>query len=46
MAENLQFFLLLNLLWHWQDVAKKMGEAIAKACIGKGISKVAFDRGG
>ncbi|XP_057768897.1 50S ribosomal protein L18, chloroplastic-like [Salvia miltiorrhiza] len=28
------------------DVAKKVGEAIAKACIEKGITKVAFDRGG
>lgn len=29
-----------------QEVAKKVGEAIAKACLEKGISKVAFDRGG
>ncbi|KAI5674496.1 hypothetical protein M9H77_14860 [Catharanthus roseus] len=28
------------------DVAKKVGEAIAKSCLEKGISKVAFDRGG
>ncbi|CAI0440304.1 unnamed protein product [Linum tenue] len=29
-----------------QEVAKKVGEAIAKACLEKGITKVAFDRGG
>ncbi|KAL5981754.1 60S ribosomal protein L18 [Asimina triloba] len=28
------------------DVAKRIGEVIAKACLEKGISKVAFDRGG
>ncbi|XP_071723217.1 large ribosomal subunit protein uL18c-like [Rutidosis leptorrhynchoides] len=28
------------------DVAKKMGEIIAKSCLEKGITKVAFDRGG
>ncbi|PSS35898.1 50S ribosomal protein [Actinidia chinensis var. chinensis] len=28
------------------DVAKKIGEVIAKACLEKGITKVAFDRGG
>eukprot|EP01018_Ginkgo_biloba_P036081 Gb_12756 [translate_table: standard] len=28
------------------DIAKKVGEAIAKACLEKGITKVAFDRGG
>ncbi|KAK9071007.1 hypothetical protein SSX86_009575 [Deinandra increscens subsp. villosa] len=28
------------------DVAKKIGEAIAKSCIEKGITTVAFDRGG
>ncbi|XP_047942446.1 50S ribosomal protein L18, chloroplastic-like [Salvia hispanica] len=28
------------------DVAKRVGEAIAKACLEKGIEKVAFDRGG
>ncbi|CAI0440298.1 unnamed protein product [Linum tenue] len=28
------------------EVAKKVGEAIAKACLEKGITKVAFDRGG
>ncbi|KAK1380473.1 50S ribosomal protein L18, chloroplastic [Heracleum sosnowskyi] len=28
------------------DVAKKVGEVIAKSCIDKGITKVAFDRGG
>ncbi|XP_057815792.2 large ribosomal subunit protein uL18c isoform X1 [Cryptomeria japonica] len=28
------------------DTAKKIGEAIAKACLEKGITKVAFDRGG
>ena len=29
-----------------QDVAKKVGELIAKSCLEKGITKVAFDRGG
>ncbi|RRT77215.1 hypothetical protein B296_00005887 [Ensete ventricosum] len=28
------------------DVAKKVGEAIAKSCLEKGITRVAFDRGG
>nr|GMC63689.1 50S ribosomal protein L18, chloroplastic-like [Ipomoea batatas]GMD94816.1 50S ribosomal protein L18, chloroplastic-like [Ipomoea batatas]GMD97590.1 50S ribosomal protein L18, chloroplastic-like [Ipomoea batatas]GMD98608.1 50S ribosomal protein L18, chloroplastic-like [Ipomoea batatas] len=28
------------------EVARKVGEAIAKSCLEKGISKVAFDRGG
>ncbi|KAL2514508.1 50S ribosomal protein L18 [Forsythia ovata] len=28
------------------EVAKKVGEAIAKSCLEKGITKVAFDRGG
>ncbi|KAM7267232.1 hypothetical protein ACFE04_009398 [Oxalis oulophora] len=28
------------------DVAKKIGEVIAKSCLDKGITKVAFDRGG
>ncbi|CAM8893058.1 unnamed protein product [Rhodiola kirilowii] len=28
------------------EVAKKIGEAIAKSCLEKGIVKVAFDRGG
>ncbi|XP_078429976.1 large ribosomal subunit protein uL18c-like [Wolffia australiana] len=28
------------------EVARKVGEAIARACLEKGISKVAFDRGG
>ncbi|XAR60363.1 hypothetical protein NMG60_11033708 [Bertholletia excelsa] len=28
------------------DVAKKVGEAVAKSCLEKGIMKVAFDRGG
>ncbi|XP_009359828.1 50S ribosomal protein L18, chloroplastic [Pyrus x bretschneideri] len=28
------------------EVAKKVGEVIAKSCLEKGISKVAFDRGG
>ncbi|KAL7265775.1 hypothetical protein ACSBR1_003532 [Camellia fascicularis] len=28
------------------DVAKKVGEVIAKSCLDKGITKVAFDRGG
>lgn len=29
-----------------QDAARKVGEAIGKLCVEKGISKVAFDRGG
>jgi len=29
-----------------QEVAKKVGEAIAKNCLEKGINKVVFDRGG
>lgn len=29
-----------------QEAAKKVGEAIGKLCLEKGISKVAFDRGG
>ena len=28
------------------DAAKKVGEAIAKACLAQGVKKVAFDRGG
>ncbi|RWW21348.1 hypothetical protein GW17_00014508 [Ensete ventricosum] len=28
------------------DVAKKVGEAIAKSCLEKGITRVTFDRGG
>ncbi|MEI8254155.1 MAG: 50S ribosomal protein L18 [Deltaproteobacteria bacterium] len=28
------------------DAAKKVGEAIAKACLAKGVKKVMFDRGG
>ncbi|RYQ81939.1 hypothetical protein Ahy_B10g100529 isoform A [Arachis hypogaea] len=28
------------------EVAKKVGEIIAKSCLEKGITKVAFDRGG
>ncbi|CAN6467126.1 unnamed protein product [Victoria cruziana] len=28
------------------EVAKRIGEAIAKVCLEKGITKVAFDRGG
>ncbi|KAE8077173.1 hypothetical protein FH972_015763 [Carpinus fangiana] len=28
------------------DVAKKVGEVIARSCLEKGITKVAFDRGG
>ncbi|KAL1288945.1 hypothetical protein HN51_057398 [Arachis hypogaea] len=28
------------------EVAKKIGEIIAKSCLDKGITKVAFDRGG
>ncbi|CAL5384238.1 unnamed protein product [Camellia sinensis] len=34
-----------TILW-CQDVAKKVGEVIAKSCLDKGIIKVAFDRGG
>ncbi|XP_060178518.1 large ribosomal subunit protein uL18c-like [Lycium barbarum] len=30
----------------WQEVAKKVGKVIAKACLEKGITKVAFDRRG
>lgn len=30
----------------FQEIAKKIGEAIAKSCLEKGIKKVAFDRGG
>jgi large subunit ribosomal protein L18 len=29
-----------------KDVAKRVGVAIAKACLAKGIDKVVFDRGG
>lgn len=29
-----------------QEVAKRVGEEIAKSCLEKGIIKVAFDRGG
>lgn len=29
-----------------QEVAKRVGELIAKSCLEKGIKKVAFDRGG
>lgn len=29
-----------------QEVAQKVGEMIAKNCLEKGITKVAFDRGG
>lgn len=29
-----------------KDQAKKIGEAVAKACLAKGVSKVVFDRGG
>ncbi|CAN1336824.1 50S ribosomal protein L18, chloroplastic [Linum perenne] len=39
MAEELNFT-------GYQEVAQKVGEAIAKACLEKGITKVAFDRGG
>ena len=28
------------------DAAKKVGEAIAKMCLGKGVKQVVFDRGG
>ncbi|CAL5331908.1 unnamed protein product [Camellia sinensis] len=34
-----------TILW-CQGVAKKVGEVIAKSCLDKGITKVAFDRGG
>lgn len=33
-------------LIQWQEVAQKIGEMIAKSCLEKGITKVAFDRGG
>ncbi|CAN1336822.1 50S ribosomal protein L18, chloroplastic [Linum perenne] len=36
----------LNFTAGYQEVAQKVGEAIAKACLEKGITKVAFDRGG
>lgn len=36
----------LTVTLYVQEVAKKVGEAIGKACLEKGISKVAFDRGG
>lgn len=29
-----------------QEAAQKVGEAIGKLCLQRGISKVAFDRGG
>lgn len=41
----LPLYLCLLILWS-QEVAKKIGEAIAKSCLEKGITKVAFDRGG
>ncbi|KAG4990850.1 hypothetical protein JHK87_024307 [Glycine soja] len=31
---------------YYAEVAKRMGEIIAKSCLEKGITKVAFDRGG
>ena len=37
------FILLKSCL---QEVAKRVGELIAKSCLEKGITKVAFDRGG
>lgn len=37
--------LIFASFWH-QEVAKKVGEVIASACLEKGITKVAFDRGG
>ena len=39
-------FVRLTVTLFVQDVARKVGEAIGKACLEKGISKVAFDRGG
>ena len=39
-------FVSLTLTLFVQEVARKVGEAIGKACLEKGISKVAFDRGG
>lgn len=39
-------FVSLTVTLFVQDVARKVGEAIGKACLEKGISKVAFDRGG
>ncbi|KAL2327607.1 hypothetical protein Fmac_021034 [Flemingia macrophylla] len=35
-----------NLTISVEEVAKRMGEIIAKSCLEKGITKVAFDRGG
>ncbi|KAG4946661.1 hypothetical protein JHK87_042668 [Glycine soja] len=35
-----------NLTISGVEVAKRMGEIIAKSCLEKGITKVAFDRGG
>lgn len=45
-APKREVFWLLN-FWP-QEVAKKMGEAVAtaKSCLEKGVTKVAFDRGG
>lgn len=43
-------FCTCMIIWRWnlcvQDAAVRVGEAIGKACIEKGISKVSFDRGG
>ena len=38
--------LILCNFFLFQEVAKRMGEIIAKSCLEKGITKVAFDRGG
>lgn len=43
---NPQFFYFLFFWFCHQEVAKKVGEAIAKSCLEKGITKVVFDRGG
>ena len=39
-------FLIITSNAGLQDAAKKVGEFIGKICLEKGISKVAFDRGG
>lgn len=36
----------VTMIFWLQEVAKRVGEVIAKSCLEKGITKVAFDRGG